>query len=172
MRGINVGGKNSLPMKELAAIFADLGCQSVRTYIQSGNVVFEATSAVARKLPAEVAAKIREKFGLQVPVVLRSREEMEQLISANPFLADGIPEKALHVMFLAGSPTADAVAALDARRSAGDEFRVIGRDVYLHLPNGTARSKLTNAYFDSKLATVSTLRNWATSLAILKLMKG
>ncbi|HVP63905.1 MAG TPA: DUF1697 domain-containing protein [candidate division Zixibacteria bacterium] len=172
MRGINVGGKNKLPMKDLAAIFTGLGCRNVRTYIQSGNVVFDAPASVARKLASQIAANISKQFGLTVPVVLRDREEMARVITGNPFLAAGLDEKWLHVMFLADRPTANAVAELDHNRSAPDEFQVVGREIYLHLPNGAGNSKLTNVYFDSKLGTISTARNWATTLALFEMIKG
>ena len=172
MRGINVGGKNKLPMKDLAAIFTGLGCRNVRTYIQSGNVVFDAPAEVARKLASQVAANINKQFGLTVPVVLRDGEEMARVITGNPFLATGLDEKSLHVMFLADRPTPNAVAELDHNRSAPDEFQVVGREIYLHLPNGAGNSKLTNVYFDSKLGTISTARNWATTLALFEMIKG
>ncbi len=162
LRGINVGGKNKLPMKDLAAIFAAHGASDVRTYIQSGNVVFRASKSVAAKLPRLAGEAIEARFGHRPPIVLRTREELLAVLSANPFLARGADEKALHVGFLEAKPTEARIAALDPDRSPGDAFAVIGREIYLHLPNGGARSKLTNAYFDSKLATISTMRNWRT----------
>jgi uncharacterized protein (DUF1697 family) len=162
LRGINVGGKNKLAMQELAAIFAGAGCCEIATYIQSGNVVFRAPKGSAAKLADKVSGEILRRFGLAVPLVLRTAEELAQVLETNPFLAKGTAEETLHVMFLADLPAAEAVAALDAQRSPGDTFLLRGREVYFHLPNGVARTKLTNAYFDTKLKTVSTLRNWRT----------
>jgi uncharacterized protein (DUF1697 family) len=82
-----------------------------------------------------------------------------------------LPERALYVYFLADKPAASAVKTLDPNRSAPDEFRVHGCEIYLHLPNGMGRSKLTNAYFDSKLSTICTARNWATVKTLLEMMK-
>lgn len=162
LRGINLGGKNKLPMKALVALFEEAGCADVVTYIQSGNVVFAASAAAAKKVPEAVEAAIAERFALKVPVVTRTSKEMAEAAAKNPFLAEGVPADQLHLAFLAHEPSAQAVAGLDPERSKGDRFAVAGREVYLHLPNGVARTKLSNAWLDSKLGTVSTVRNWRT----------
>lgn len=161
LRGINVGGKNKLPMKELAALFAEAGCRDVETYIQSGNVVFEAPAALVRRVPESLREAIEERFGFPAPMTVRSGAELARVVAGNPFLRQGAAEKELHVYFLADQP---AATELDAKLSPPDEFVLQGREIYLRLPNGMGRSKLTNAYFDSKLKTVSTARNWATVL--------
>jgi len=170
LRGINVGGKHVLPMKQLVEIFTSAGCGNVRTYIQSGNVVFTAPPKVAKALPALLSKRIAERFGFSVPVVLRNREELAQAARDNPFLKAGLPQPTLHVYFLADLPSADAVKSLDPQRSAPDAFHVSGREIYLHMPNGMARTKLTSAYFDSRLKTVCTARNWNTVLKLLEMM--
>jgi uncharacterized protein (DUF1697 family) len=171
LRGINVGGKNMLPMKELTSLFANAGCTDVTTYIQSGNVLFTADSAVIAGLATVIAQQIDERFGLRVPVVLRSAAELTLAIQNNPFLRSGAEEDWLHVYFLASVPGAAEIAALDPSRSTPDTFAVVGREVYLQLPNGMARTKLTNAHFDSKLRTVSTARNWRTVLKLAELLE-
>jgi uncharacterized protein (DUF1697 family) len=170
LRGINVGGKNMLPMKELAAMFANAGCSDVVTYIQSGNVVFCADDKVAAGLDAAIARQVEARFGLRVPVVLRTAAEIDAVIRANPFLKAGASEEMLHVSFLADRPGKDLVAGLDAGRSAPDAFTVVGREIYMQLVNGVAGTKLTNAYFDSKLKTVSTMRNWRTVLKLAEML--
>jgi uncharacterized protein (DUF1697 family) len=170
LRGINVGGKNKLPMKELAAMFSAAGCEGVVTYIQSGNVVFKARPAVAAKVPAAVASAILARRGYRIPVVARSADEVRDVAARNPFLAAGHDPGTLHVAFLADKPKPAAVASLDAGRSPPDEFVVRGREIYLRLPHGVAPSKLTNAYFDSALGTTSTMRNWRTVLRLLELV--
>ena len=169
LRGINVGGKHKLPMKDLAEVFSASGCKAVRTYIQSGNVVFCAPLDVAKRLAAELGKKIEARFGFAVPVVIRSHGQLASVVRANPFLNRGASEKMLHVVFLAEQPGADAVKNLDPQRSPGDEFRVVGSEIFLYLPNGAGNSKLTNAYFDSKLATMGTARNWTTVLKLLEM---
>ncbi len=169
LRGINLAGKNRLPMKDLAAMFTDAGCGSVVTYIQSGNVVFVASAALARRIPTIIEKAISDSFGYQVPMVIRTRGELLQIARANPFLRAGAEPGTLHVAFLAGSPAAAKVKALDPDRSPPDAFAVRGREIYLHCPNGFGRSKLTNAYFDSKLGTTSTVRNWKTVETLVEL---
>jgi uncharacterized protein (DUF1697 family) len=171
LRGINVGGKNIVPMKDLAEIFAAGGCRDVRTYIQSGNVIFRAPAAVLKGLPALVSEKIATQFGHCVPVILRSTRQIAETIRNNPYLKAGEEERMLHVVFLADLPAAAAVRNLDPDRSPPDAFHVHQREIYLHLPNGAARTKLNTAYFDSKLATIGTQRNWATVSKLLELMR-
>jgi uncharacterized protein (DUF1697 family) len=162
LRGVNVGGANKLAMSELKAIFENSGCSEVETIIQSGNVVFAAPQAVVRELAAIVGAQTRERFGLETPVILRSAGEMQAILENNPFLRSGVDPAQLHVMCLAAPPEGELVAALDPLRSPPDEFLVRNKDIYLRLPNGVARSKLTNAYYDKALRTIGTTRNWRT----------
>ena len=166
LRGINVGGKNKLPMKDLASIFSKIGCADVATYIQSGNVIFKAPAKLAGGVAETVTKKIEAEFGLRVPVLLRSAGQLAKAIAGNLFLNEGVSEDFLHVAFLRDLAT----ASLDQDRSPGDRFVVCGAEIYLHLPNGAARTKLTNAYFDSHLQTVSTMRNWRTVLKIAAMM--
>jgi uncharacterized protein (DUF1697 family) len=168
LRGVNVGGKNRLSMAELVRVFADAGCVDVSTYIQSGNVLFRAPTATIAQLPDALSARIRTRFALDVPVILRSRTEFDDVVAANPFLAGGADPATLYVGFLGGRPTASRLATLDGDRSPPDEFRVVGREIHLRLPNGAARTKLTNAYFDRALATVSTFRNWRTVVELAR----
>jgi len=169
LRGINVGGKHSLPMKQLAAMFAAAGCSGVRTYIQSGNVVFAASPALAARIPALVTASIKGQFGFDAPITIRSADELKAIAKGNPFLRAGADPAALHIAFLADRPGKNAIASLDPHRSPPDKFVVRGREIYLHCPNGMGRSKLTNQYFDSRLATTSTARNWRTVLTLIEL---
>jgi uncharacterized protein (DUF1697 family) len=170
LRGINLGGKNRLPMKDLVAIFERAGCVEVRHYIQSGNVVFGAKAELRTKIAGLVAQAIERHHGLKVPVVVRTAAEMRAVVGGNPYLdADVADAKKLHVMFLADRPSKERAATLDPRRSPGDAFELRGRDVYLCLPNGVARTKLTNAYFDAALRTTSTGRNWNTVLKLAEM---
>jgi uncharacterized protein (DUF1697 family) len=169
LRAINVGGKNKLPMKDLAAMFTAAGCGEVQTYIQSGNVVCRASAELAARLPGLITAAISERFGFRAPVLLRTTGELREVAGVNPFLAAGADPEALHVAFLADLPEAARVAALDPDRSPPDAFAVRGREIYLHYPNGLGRTKLSNDYFDKKLSTISTVRNWRTVQKLLEL---
>ena len=170
LRGINVGGKNMLPMKNLAEMFREAGCTDVRTYIQSGNVVFDALPALVKTIPAHITIRIEELFGLRIPVILRTAGEMATTSRNNPFMKTGTDEKLLYVFFLAHLPAPENVSKLDPGRSVPDSFSVHDREIYVNLPNGAARTKLTNAWFDTKLATTSTARNWRTVLTLTQMM--
>jgi uncharacterized protein (DUF1697 family) len=172
LRGINVGGKNLLPMSDLVQMFVAAGCADVRNYIQSGNIIFRASQAKAEKLPVLIEKRITEAFGHRVPVIVRTTGQLGEVIRNNPFLKEGASEATLHVMFLATQPEARKIAALDPDRSPPDAFAVRGQEIYLNLPNGAARTKLTNAWFDSKLNTMSTGRNWRTVLKLHEMMQG
>jgi uncharacterized protein (DUF1697 family) len=167
LRGINVGGKNKLPMRDLSALFVEAGCENVRTFIQSGNVVFSANARVAKNLGSVISSGIEERFGLRVPVILRTAEQLRDVISNNPYPR---VEDMLHVVFLADRPSPEKIGTLDPQRSPPDTFIVRGQEIYLHLPNGAGNSKFTNAWFDSKLNTVSTVRNWRTVNSLLAMM--
>ena len=169
LRGINVGGKNKLPMKDLSAMFREVGCSDVRTYIQSGNVVFGAGPTLAQEIPSVISELILERFGYRVPVVVRTAAELQEVAQSNPFALPGVEANKLLVLFLADRPDQTLIDGLDPNRSPGDEFVVVGREVFLHYPNGVARSKLTNAYFDSRLSTTSTGRNWRTVNKLLEM---
>jgi len=170
LRGVNVGGARPLPMEALRALFAEAGAKSVESLIQSGNVVFAATEASAPQILADVGACISREFGFAAPMLLRDATAWKTLIDGNPFLRDGADPDTLHALCLSETPSPAALARLDLSRSPGDEFEVRGRDIYLRLPSGVARTKLTNAWFDSKLRVTSTLRNWRTVMKLGELV--
>ncbi len=172
LRGINVGGANKLPMNELRDLFVAAGCRDVRTYIQSGNVIFRADPRVVASFPDVMTARIAERFGYRVPLVTRTEAQIGDVVRHNPFVAEGAAAETLHVVFLADLPPTRSVAALDPDRSPPDTFVVRGQELYLRLPHGAARTKLTNAYFDATLATTSTARNWRTVTTLHALMEG
>ncbi|QDU69279.1 DUF1697 domain-containing protein [Engelhardtia mirabilis] len=168
LRGVNVGGKRRVPMAELAAILEGLGCTNVATHLQSGNAVFTATATLAKRLPQLAAAALEERFGFAVPVVVRSARQLQVLFLGNPYALEGAPEDSLFVGFLSREPSARQVKALDPERSPGDRFAVVGADAFLHLPNGVARTKLDNDWFDRHLDAVITVRNWRTVAALVE----
>jgi uncharacterized protein (DUF1697 family) len=162
LRGVNVGGKVKVPMAELREELADLGLKDVVTYIQSGNVVFRTGE---KDVGAAIEKRIEAKYGLNVSVILRTLPELRRIAKRNPFpRAD---KSRLHVVFLAGKPKARA--ELEPERSPGDEFAVKGREVYLHLPNGAGRTKLTLDYLERRLGVAGTQRNWNTLLKLVEL---
>jgi uncharacterized protein (DUF1697 family) len=170
LRAINVGGRNALSMKDLATLCEAEGCRDVVTYIQSGNVAFSATTAVAKKLPAALRCAITAHAELDVPVIVRDAVALAAVARGNPYLKAGVDPNELHVGFLADAPAPARVATLDPARSPPDEFVVSGSEVYFRFPKGVGRTKLTVTYFDAKLATTITLRNWRTLGALLELL--
>ena len=169
LRGINVGGNNKLPMKDLVSIFEKSGCRNVVSYIQSGNVVFECATNVAG-VENLVGAAIEKKFGFNPPLVLRRAADLENVLKRNPFLKAGAKEEELHVVFLSVEPSQEAIARLEQHRVPPDEFAVRGKEIYLRLPNGAGRSKLAAAPFTVKSASIATARNWRTVKKLFEMM--
>lgn len=163
LRGINVGGKNKVPMTELRALFESLGYTEVSTFIQSGNVVFATGRSVT---PKSLEIAIANQFGLDITVVLRTPHELERIVAANPFT--GVDPSELHMGFMTQRPSAAVVAKLDAERFRPEEFAIRARELYLRLPNGMGRTKLPN-YLDRQLKIPTTVRNWNTVARLLEL---
>ena len=155
LRGINLGAKHRLPMADLKAIFAAAGGNDVETVIQSGNVVFTAPNA--SEVIGRVEAEILARFGFAAPCVGRTGNELRRFLERAPFQGDR-----LFGGFLRDVPEPDRLALLDPSRGSPDEYVVAGSDVYFNLLTGAATTKLTTAYFDSKLKTTMTVRNWNT----------
>jgi len=171
LRGVNVGGKNTIPMAELKSELASLGLEEVVTYIQSGNVVFRSSAGDAKDIAAKIEARIAEAFGIGVTVLLRTATELAEIADQNPFAGGQADLSKLHVVFLDRSPAAEAVDELDPGRSPPDEFSLGDREIYLRLPNGAGRSKLTIDYFERRLGVRATARNWKTLLKLVELSK-
>ena len=161
LRGINVGGAKRLPMAKLVKMFEAAGADGVETYIQSGNVVFEAKAAEAKSIAAAVEKAIVAQCGFSAPLVLRNATEWRRILADNPYLAEG--EQHLHLVVWNKAVAPDRLGKLDPARSPPDDFRAGPGCLYLRLPNGVARSKLTNAWLNSSLGATTTMRNWATA---------
>jgi uncharacterized protein (DUF1697 family) len=157
LRGINLGARNKIAMADLRELFAALGCEDVSTHVQSGNVVVRSPVRSAAKLEGAVEERIRRDLGLEIRVLVRTSVELAAVAEGNPF-----DPATAHVTFLAEKPDRARVDALDPGHSPPDEFRVVGREIYLHCPNGYGRSKLSNAYFEKQLGVRATTRNWKT----------
>ncbi|MGH8996233.1 MAG: DUF1697 domain-containing protein [Acidimicrobiales bacterium] len=161
LRGVNVGGKNKLPMKALSELFESLGYAGVRTFIQSGNVVF---SSQAKPAPAKLKAAIADLLSLEVPVVVRSAAELKRVVAANPF--DDVER--VHVAFMGAKPAAAAVRSLEPGPFEPERFAVKGTEIYLYLPNGMGRTKLPS-YLDRRLKGDATIRNWKTTCRLAEM---
>ena len=125
-----------------------------------------------RTIPDLIANGIEERLGFRPAVLLRTADELRDVVRHNPFLDAVSDPKSLLVAFLSEVPGGGKVARLDPDYSPPDAFPVRGREIFLHYPNGSARGRLTNSYFDSRLATTSTIRNWRTVLKLLEMAEG
>ncbi|TBL73346.1 DUF1697 domain-containing protein [Paenibacillus thalictri] len=166
LRGINVGGNNKIKMAELRHTLTALGLSRVQTYIQSGNVLFDAEEP-EETLQSRIEQAIKADFGIELKVVLRKAEELRQVAANCPFSAAEVQEAAascrgecLHVAFLTGIPAQEGIDKVDSYKSASDDYRIIGREVYLLFRSSILDSKLANNLH--KLGVSATVRNWKT----------
>jgi len=160
-RGINVGGNNKLPMKELVAVLEELGLQNIRTYIQSGNVVFESKSQNLDQLADMMTAAISKSHGFEPKVLLLDAAKLAQAINNNPFPEGEAAGNTLHFNFLSGKPPKPDLAAIEKIRAATERFQLKGDVFYLHAPDGIGRSKLA-LNMERLLGVPMTGRNWNT----------
>jgi uncharacterized protein (DUF1697 family) len=169
LRGINVGGAGALPMKELTALLHNLGCRDVRTYIQTGNAVFASPEPDGARLAAAIGAEIKSRRGFEPQVLLLTRAEFEQAMTANPFPEAQSDPQSLHLGFLAAEPPAPNLAGVERLRAASERWQLIGRVFYLCAPEGVGRSKLA-AEVEKLLGVALTDRNWRTMQAIAEMI--
>ena len=168
-RGINVGGNNLLPMAELRGYLEMLGLKNVRTYIQSGNVVFESTAKVASSLVKKIARSIEERKGFHPEVFLLTPNEVQDAVESNPFPKAVSDPKTLHFLFLAEPAANPNMEALDKMKAATERYRLTDTVFYLHAPDGIGRSKLA-ANVEKHLGVVTTGRNYRTVEKLLAMV--
>ena len=163
LRGINVGGHKAVKMDQLRNAFEALGFEDVTTYVQSGNVVFNAPTQASEDLSKKIEEKILREFGIAVPVTVKTAGEMNAVIRNNPFLQEkGIDLSKLHVTFLSHAPEKTALKMLDAIAATPDQFRSSSKEIYLYCPNGYGKTKLSNNALEKVLSVRATTRNWRT----------
>ncbi len=163
LRGINLGGHKIVKMEQLRKSFEELGFAEVKTYIQSGNVVFKAPAQTPEKLAKRIEEKILRQFGFPVNVLVKSAAEIEEIITQNPLLAErGIDIAHLHVTVLSCTRDKSVLKILDAVFVAPDQVRCLGAAVYLSCPNGYHATKLGNNVLEKMLKVGATTRNWRT----------
>jgi uncharacterized protein (DUF1697 family) len=172
LRGINVGGKNTVRMAELVSLLQSLHFANVSSYLQSGNFVFDHNRAGPSALSDGIEQAISQKFGFDVKVIVRTAEELRSLILGNPLLGmPKIDKEKLHVTFLKEAPQKPDISYFEEVKDAEELLRIKGKEVFLYCPNGYGRSKLTNQAFEKKLSTVATTRNWKTVNALAEMVK-
>ena len=167
LRGVNVGGHNKISMETLREICVSLKLRNPRTYIQSGNVVFESAEADAAKLAARLESAIEKRCGFRPTVILRSVTEMREVVARNPFAGRKEVEPAkLNVFFLAAALPPQVAAKAQAINVGPEELRPSGRELYIHFPDGMGKSKLPPV-LDRTLKMPATARNWNTVATLL-----
>ncbi|MCD6010554.1 MAG: hypothetical protein K0Q79_416 [Flavipsychrobacter sp.] len=167
LRGINVSGQKLIKMEALRQYFELPGFKNIVTYIQSGNVLFDSKETDADKLVVKIEKQLAKQLGYEVPVVIRSLDEIKDVIRKNPFQKE-MEERKLYVHFLSGAPDKALHSSLEAYKSAGEDYKIIGKEMYFLAP-GMGNSKLTNTLIERKLGVTTTARNWATINKVLTL---
>jgi len=157
-------------MVDLAKLFESLRFKNVRTYVQSGNVVFHSDPADASTIAEKIEKKIRQAYGFEVNVIIRTSDELEKIISRNPLAKEKETDR-LHVTFLAEVPDERLASGLDIKKEKNEKFIITGREIYLYCPNGYGRTKLNNTTFEKKLKIIATTRNWNTTNKLLEIAK-
>ncbi len=166
-RGINVGGKNILPMRELVSVLDDLGMKNIKTYIQSGNAIFRSSNAHTAELAAKISAAIKASHGFEPQVLLLDAAMLDQAIADNPY--PEVAPNTLHLNFLAEIPRKPDMCALEKVRAGSERFQLVNQVCYLHAPEGIGRSKLA-ANMERLLGVAMTSRNWNTVRKLKSLM--
>ncbi|MFJ6790664.1 DUF1697 domain-containing protein [Streptomyces angustmyceticus] len=170
LRGINVGGHNSFPKAKQLELAESLGYRDVSVLLQTGNIVFADPGTAPSDTARVIHERIADELGLTVPVVVRTRDELAAAVAANPFPLAAPEPKSLHVTFLSAEPAdTSRLDALDAATFAPDQYRLIGRELYLWCPGGIGRSKLADAVGRARLGVTATARNWNTVTKLLAL---
>ena len=171
LRGINVGGRTSIPMAELRALCESLGWKEVQTYIQSGNVVFDVKGAAA-SLEAQLEEAVERKFGIAIPVLVRSAGAWHALVAANPFheAAEAEPNRVM-LSLSKRPPAAGAAAAIQERARNGERVEDSGGTLWIHYPGGAGTSKLTPALLDRLAGSPVTARNWRTVVKLAEMVE-
>jgi uncharacterized protein (DUF1697 family) len=171
LRGVNVTGHNSLKMERLRGLCNRLGFQKVETYVQSGNIVFQAKIGNPAVLSKRIGRSILDSFGLETPVVVRTLTEMENVVGSNPFLKEkNVDSSKLHVTFLSEAAQKSSLKRLEDLEKGQDRFYPASREIYLYCPGGYGRTKLSNNAIEKVLSVTATTRNWRTTSTLLDMV--
>ena len=169
LRGVNMTGHNSIKMTELSALFNSIGLNDAETFIQSGNVIFRKAGRVpVSALMVNIEKAILERFNFTIPVMIRTKRELSDLFTSNPFLGatDFDPAK-MAVLFLHDEPSEKQIQKVTGIDYPPDKFKIAGREIFIYCPNGFGRTKLYTNFFEKKMGVTGTARNWKTITTIL-----
>lgn len=171
LRGINVSGQKQIKMTGLKALFEELKFSDVQTYIQSGNVIFISKEAKLNKLENKIVKAIKEKFGFDVKVIIKTPEEIEYVLSSSPFVKKKKDPSRMYITFLAAVPSSDNIKKLKETDYSPEEYIINGKTLYLFVPDGYGKAKLNNNLFENKLRVSATTRNWKTVNTLFEMTK-
>jgi uncharacterized protein (DUF1697 family) len=158
LRGINVGGNNILPMKELVSLLEVIGCESVKTYIQSGNIVLDSSDG-KNQLSGKIESIIFKAKGFRVSTLVLTLKDFQKAVDANSYSTEN--GKFLHLLFLSKTPPSPDLSILEAYKSATENYELSGHVLYLYAPDGIGRSKLATK-IEKAMGVPTTARNWNT----------
>jgi uncharacterized protein (DUF1697 family) len=163
LRGINIGPHKRMKMEKLRSSCEQLGFVKVKTYIQSGNIVFQAPKLSSAAAAKKIEAQIVKDFGFSADVISRTAEEMKKIVEGNPLLKEpGVDLSKLHVVFLAETPAPAAIKKLETLTLSPDKVRQSGKEVYFYFPNGVSGSSVWKHNLDRVMSVSGTMRNWNT----------
>lgn len=169
LRGINVGGNNILPMKDLRKLLQREGFGEAKTYIQSGNCVFHSDLTDPNEIQNKISSAIENSFGFRPNILVLDGSELRQAIAANPYPQASDDPKTVHLYFLAKSAIDPDLKALEQVQSSSERYTLTERVLYLHAPDGIGRSKFA-AQVERKLGVATTARNFRTAIKIAELL--
>lgn len=167
LKGINVGGHKKVPMAELRELLSDIGYKNVRSYIQSGNVIFETHDKSRMKVENEISKAILNHFGFDVSVLVKTPKELKQIFDDCPFSEE--KKTASYFMMLHDIPDEDLVATASEKIYEGEEYKIIKDCIYYFCDKGFGKAKFNANFFERKLNTFATARNYQTMLKLLEL---
>jgi uncharacterized protein (DUF1697 family) len=162
LRGINVGGQKKIQMEALRSLYTALGLANVRSYVQSGNAVFDSDEQSPATIAGRIEAHIERSFGFAVLVFVRGVPDFQRVLAGNPFLKANADPARLHVTFLYSPPSQAALSSLSLPAAGDDQFSTGEQAVYLCCPNGYGKTRFSNDFFERKLNVPATTRNWNT----------
>ena len=170
LRGINVGGKNLIKMNSLLAMYEGLGFKNVKTYIQSGNVVFQSMETQTEESERLISESLLSQYLSNIPVMVREVSELKSILAQNPFINEIEKDiSKLHITFLSKLPERQFLEIVESGSYLPDKYIINGRTIYLVCPNGYGKTKLNNNFFENKLKVKATTRNLNTLMELVKL---
>jgi uncharacterized protein (DUF1697 family) len=170
LRGINVGKQKRIRMEELRGIYTSSGFKNISTYLQSGNVIFSTAEGDIASLTRSIESRIEQNFHFTVPVLIRTSDELRNIIQNNPFGEEtGLDTSKLYITFLSLEPTISNKNQIRAITDNPDKFVIGQREIYLFCPESYARTKFSNTFFEQKLGVIATTRNWNSVMALLEI---